>query len=212
MILNYWTLKRKLNSYNEFKKIKQEDSAIEYGIIHGSSTIVFIKVGFKGSIYGYDFKYVKSAKQLSKNYGCTVIVASNPNGYDDDFSSEMELVKEYASLHKLEDFQVYYMGHSNGASLGMIHGYKYPFIKKMLLINGPLFRDPDKIFKGIEEFSGEKIIIIYGKKDPTITQAMIMKEMESEKIHFIFLDDVDHNFAGYVTKFVNLPDIYFFQE
>lgn len=67
--------------FNEINIVKQRNDEIEYGIIHGNNTIVFIKVGLKGSIYGYKNKYLRIAKKLNKEHGCTVIVASNPNGY-----------------------------------------------------------------------------------------------------------------------------------
>ena len=63
--------------FNEINIVKQRNDEIEYGIIHGNNTIVFIKVGLKGSIYGYKNKYLRIAKKLNKEHGCTVIVASN---------------------------------------------------------------------------------------------------------------------------------------
>lgn len=67
----------------------------------------------------------------------TVIVSSNPNGYSDDFESEMKSIYDYAHYHQWTDFQVYYMGHSNGAALGMIYGTEdpsYGFTRKVLEI------------------------------------------------------------------------------
>ncbi len=91
-----------INIYDDIKIRKQQGTLLEleYGIIHGNKTIVFIKVGLKGSIYGYKDKYPLIAKNLNENHGCTVIVSSNPNGYDDDFEDEMNFVDEYAISKK----------------------------------------------------------------------------------------------------------------
>ena len=53
--------------FDKIVKSNLEDIAvIEYGIIEGNNTIVFIKSGQNGSIYGYNNKYIKMAKRLNK--------------------------------------------------------------------------------------------------------------------------------------------------
>jgi aspartyl aminopeptidase len=47
---------------------------IEYGIIRGNETIVFIKAGAGGSYRGYDDKYLKMAIELHKKDGSTVVL------------------------------------------------------------------------------------------------------------------------------------------
>ena len=161
LLIFFSTSRKILNGFDERKVLKQSDSDIEYGIIHGNSTIVFIKAGLLGSYRGYKNKYLKIAKRLNRNHGCTVITASNPNGYHDDFDSEMKFLKDYAYQYNLSDYQIYYMGHSNGASLGIIHAYKYPEIKKLVCINGPLNINLLSLTSGIRKFRGEKMNLVY---------------------------------------------------
>ena len=53
--------------FDKIVKSNLEDiTTIEYGIIEGNNTIVFIKSGQNGSIYGYNNKYIKMAKRLNK--------------------------------------------------------------------------------------------------------------------------------------------------
>ena len=196
--------------FDEINIVKQGDEEITYGIIHGNNTIVFIKAGMNGTYYGYKNKYITIAKKLYKKHGCTVITASNPNGYMDDFKSEMKSIEAFAYYHKWQDFQVYYMGHSNGACLGMIHGYKYPFIKKMLLINGPLSINPHKIIPGLQQFDGEKINLVYGSKDPSFSLLNKFSELESDKIEITRVNGASHNFNGALNLFVSLPGLFFF--
>ena len=147
---------------------------------------------------------------MYRKHGCTVITASNPNGYMDDFESEMKSIEAFAYYHNWQNFQVYYMGHSNGACLGMIHGYKYPFIKKMLLINGPLSINPHKIIPGLQQFDGEKINLVYGSKDPSFSLLNKFSELESDKIEITRINGASHNFNGALNLFVALPGLFFF--
>ena len=183
---------------------------LEYGIIHGNKTIVFIKVGLKGSIYSYKDKYPLIAKSLNENHGCTVIVSSNPNGYDDDFEDEMNFVDKYASSTKMDDYIIYYMGHSNGAALGMIHAWKYPKIKKLVCINGPLMIEPHRLIPGIRQFGGEKMYLVYGSKDPSYKMVQMHSALTSEKIEFVHIKNADHDFTGFLDFFIELPSVYLF--
>lgn len=196
--------------FDEINIVKQGDAEITYGIIHGNNTIVFIKSGMNGTYYGYNNKYLKIAKTLNRKHGCTVITASNPNGYLDDFESEMKSLKAYAHYHNWDDYQIYYMGHSNGANLGMIHAYKFPEIKKLVCINGPLMIDPNKLIPGIKGFAEEKMNLIYGSKDPSFNMLKLYSELESDKVQIVQVHGADHNFRGCLDLFIALPGFLFF--
>ena len=62
----------------EINKKFSDNIIINYGIVNGNNTIVFIKAGQDGSLYGYQDKYIKMAKRLNQKYGCSVICSSNP--------------------------------------------------------------------------------------------------------------------------------------
>ena len=62
----------------QFDNTVQVDN-IDYGFIKGNNSIVFIKSGLGGDCFGYENKYLKIALRLKERYGCSVIVASNPN-------------------------------------------------------------------------------------------------------------------------------------
>jgi len=200
------------NKYDEINIVNQGGTEITYGITYGNNTIVFIKAGMKGSIYGYQNKYLKISKLLNQKHGCTVIVSSNPNGLEDDFESEMKSLKAYAYYHNWNNYQVYYMGHSIGATLGIIHSFKYPEIKKLVCINGPLNINPTKLIDGIKSFSGEKMNLIYGSKDPTFSMANLYAELESDTVEITRIQGADHNFTNCLELFISLPDFFFFGE
>ena len=64
--------------FDEIVKRNFNNTIIEYGLINGNNTILLIKTGSEGTIYGYKNKYLELAKYVSSIYGFTVIVSSNP--------------------------------------------------------------------------------------------------------------------------------------
>ena len=196
--------------YEEIISIEQNKTKIEYGVIHGDNTIVFIKSGSGGNCYGYENKYLKIAKSLHEKYGCSVIAGSNPLGYHNDMVMEMNFIRDYAKEHELKDYKVYYLGHSSGAALGIINAYKYPEIKKLACINSPLMINPHLLLSGIKQFNGEKMFLVYGSNDPSFRMVKIYSELESERIQFILFNGIDHNFTGCLELFLELPDVLFF--
>ena len=105
-------------------------------IIEGNNIIVFIKAGQDGSLYGYQNKYIKMARRLNKKYGCSVICSSNPFDGNNPLDNAMEIIEDYAKI--FDNYKIYYLGYSNGALIGAWFGVKYPKIKRMALVNGPL--------------------------------------------------------------------------
>ena len=202
------------NKFDEINSVKQCDEYIDYGIIHGNNTIVFIKVGFRGSIYGYKHKYLRIAKKLHEQFGCTVIVASNPNGYSDYFEGEMKSIKAYAYYHHFENYQVYFMGHSAGAVIGLIHAYKYHEIRKVLLINPPLkFMKQetliDLIKEGITNYDKGIMNVVLGEKDYSARETKSIVAEHELRLKLNVIKGADHNFKGKLKLFIELPNIFF---
>lgn len=196
--------------YEETIFLKQNNTEIEYGLIHGDNTIIFIKPGTGGNCYGYNNKYLKVAKILHENHGCSVIAGSNPFGYQNDMAMEINIIRDYAKAHGLKEYQVYYLGQSNGAAIGIINAYKYPEIKKLVCINSPLMINPHLLFDGIKKFNGEKMFLVYGSNDPSFPMIKIYSELESERIEFIHVNGADHNFTACLDLFIELPGVLFF--
>lgn len=179
-----------------------------YGIIRGNETIVFIKPGLGGSIYGYENKYFRISEKLNATFNCTVIVS--PNEKKVDFDTEMEFIKEYVTHNNLADYQIYYFGHSNGALIGMCNAYKYSQIKRLLLINAPLCINPQKTIDGIKMFAGEKMVLVFGDKDPSFHFVKLFSELSNEKVRFEIIPEADHNFKNKLELFMSLPEKYLF--
>ncbi len=111
------------------------NTEIEYGVFLGNSTVLFIKAGYQGNIYGYQNKYLQMASHIHQKYGITTVVSSNPFNGENPLDIDMSVINELTNNQVSE---IYYMGHSNGAIIGACWGCQYPLIKKMLLINPPM--------------------------------------------------------------------------
>lgn len=189
---------------------------IDYGIINGkfniesSHIVVYIKAGLTGSIYGYENKYLKMAKNLNEKFGVSVFVASNPEGTGNSIGHGLQIFKNYCKERQVKQFNVYFVGVSNGGVQGLFAFEKNPLINKALLIGAPLNYNPDLIQKALINFNGEKLHLICGDKDPGFGLFKLYSELENEKIIFTAFLNVDHVFSGNTELFIKLPEKYLF--
>ena len=189
---------------------KFEDIAIiDYGIVEGNNIIVLIKAGQNGSLYGYQNKYIKMAKRLNKKYGCSVICSSNPFDGNNPLDNAMEVIEDYAK--RFDDFKIYYLGYSNGALIGAWFGIKYPKIKRMAHVNGPLMYNLYKRKEGALSFKGESINFIYGEYDQSIGYVELLKSIENDKIKVFIEEGQDHHFSKSEEDFQKIPEKYLFE-
>lgn len=195
--------------FDKIVKSNLEDiTVIEYGIIEGNNTIVFIKSGQNGSIYGYNNKYIKMAKRLNKKYKCTVICSSNPFDGNNPLDNAFTVIEKYTS--KFEDYKVYYLGFSHGALIGAYFGINYPKIKRMLLVNMPLIYDINLIKNNLNNFNNEKVTIVYGSLDYSINLLENIKNIKSNRLDIKVILNEDHYFSKDEEDFYSLPEKYLF--
>ena len=185
------------------------DEIIDYGIVEGNNIIVFIKAGQDGSLYGYQNKYIKMARRLNKKYGCSVICSSNPFDGDNPLDNAMEIIEDYAKI--FDNYKIYYLGYSNGALIGAWFGVKYPKIKRMALVNGPLMYNFHKTKEGALSFNGDMISFIYGEYDQSIGYIDLLKNMENDKIKVFVEKGQDHHFSKSEESFQEIPEKYLFE-
>ncbi len=194
--------------FNHFDQVIKGtvNERIQFGIVNGNSTIVHIKAGAGGSLYGYKNKYYKMAKSINKKYGYTVICASNPSIYPATLEDSFQTISNYCQKKKFNDYEVYYIGFSNGGNLGLLCGVNNDKIKRMLIINTPVF-DYDKTIKEINSFHGEKMVFIYGSLDDCGVNTEKLKE-NCKNIDIYIIDGADHQFVGMTKEFIELPEKY----
>ena len=179
-----------------------------YGIMKGNDTVVLIKAGLNGSERGYQDKYLHIAMNIYRRFGYTVVCSSNPSCsscHVNPIETDMSVIWEI--FGKIPD-NIYYMGFSNGALIGGYWGYKYPQIKRMLLINPPIVWNWPITKNALKKFNGEKIVYVFGELDPFCRYADLIQFVQKENIFLYKLSNVDHEFTGQLETFIQLPEIY----
>lgn len=193
--------------YDKIVRSQLKNTAIvDYGIVRGTETIVFIKAGQDGSMYGYQNKYLKIADSINKKYGYSVICSSNPFDGINPLDNAMEVIEDYCQEQKIKDYTIYYMGHSNGALIGAWFGVNYSKIKRMLLVNAPLMYNWHKTKEGIQNFSGERIVLVYGSLDQSYQYTRLIEPLTNDKIKLKIIEGQDHHFSRDTFDFKSLPE------
>ena len=196
----------KIKDFDEIIELPFNGETIHYGIVNGSNTIVFIKAGANGSMYGYENKYLQIARNINKSHGYTIICSSNPDYVrENPLNQAIELIANYAETNNFDDYEILYMGHSDGAALAIRYGHIYPKIKRMLLINPPIFFNWHKLKDGIKQFKGERATFIYGDLDPSYKYSEMLNLIRNERIKYEIIQGADHHFKGKLDEFINLP-------
>ncbi len=190
--------------HSPFKDI----AVIDYGIVKGNNKIVFIKAGQDGSMYGYENKYLKIATSINDKYGYTVICSSNPFDGTNPLDNAMDVIENYCKDNNYKDYEIYYMGTSNGGIIGAQFGFNYPKIKRMILINAPLMINLHKTKEGIKSFKGDKIVLIYGSLDQSYMYVELIKPLLNDVVKLEIIEGQDHFFSKDTYDFKKLPEDY----
>ena len=61
---------------------------------------------------------------------------------------------------------------------------------------------------GVRNFSGEKLAVVFGEKDPSAKWAKLLPALPCLKVHII--PDADHVFSGKLNEFIDLTKKYLF--
>ena len=197
----------KKKQFDEVFNREYKGQKIGYGIIKGSNTVILVKTGLGGTLSGYKDKYLKIATDLNKKYGYTVICATTPaDPFDgiDTLEDAIAVAKSYTG----HDITVYFAGHSCGALVGWLFGYKYPEIKRMLLINAPLMVDTLLLEKAINQFNGERAMLVYGAWDRSVKYIQMLRFITNKRVSHTIIPKADHNFTGKLKLFMELCEKY----
>lgn len=178
-----------MDKSNDFTQIfSSEDMSIGY--IPGSSTVLFIKTGQGGSIYGYENKYLDLALKVNEKYGFSVFVSATIVDTKESFERDIQVVKEVLGT---QEFEIYYLGVSKGGLVGIWHGADEQRIAKMISVNAPLMINfHGKTLPGIKKLGGEKLTMIYGSLDPSYKYVPFVDKYTKVQI----IEGADHNLIG----------------
>ena len=163
----------------------------QFGIIQGEKYLVFIKTGKGGSIEGFKNKYLNICDFLFKKYGYTFVVSANPKDSVCDLEEEIKSVDKYVGDYK----EIYFVGISNGASIGAAQCSKIEKIKNAVLINAPLMINFHKIKEGVEKFRGNNMYFLYGEADPSFRYIEILNVIKNTACKYKIIKGEGHDFS-----------------
>jgi pimeloyl-ACP methyl ester carboxylesterase len=173
---------------------------LEMAGFEGGRRLLVVVVGSDGSLLGHEGKYLRIARRAQAECGMSVAIFSNPAIHwlmpGNHFGRMMAEAKAWVA-RRFACHEIDFFGFSSGASFGAFHAYKYPEIKRLLLVNPPLFAGFKQFEQGAKRFAGEKYLI-GGELDP---QAARLRALCSARNPCGFagaamLPGVDHNFTG----------------
>lgn len=187
----------------------KEDWDINTAFTPGKNGLVVIKTGTGGSLEGYKGKYTKLAEYINEKTGLAVLIADNPAdaGKEENFDVTMTAAEFSADVTETDDgndIPVYYIGFSSAASMGAIYGYKYDYIKKMILVNPTFTINWHKQKNGLESFSGEKAIVVVGSDDISFKYFGLLDFVQNSKVQRITIDGADHFFSKHIDDIKDL--------
>ena len=174
--------------------MKKYDKVIgkQFGIIQGEKYFVFIKTGRGGSIEGFENKYFNICSLLFEKYGYTFVVSANPKDSVCDLEKEIKCISKYVGDYK----EVFFVGISNGASIGAAQCRKIEKVKNAVLINTPLMINSHKIKEGAKKFRGDNMYFLYGEEDSSFRYIEILSSIKNNACKYKIIKGEGHDFSN----------------
>ena len=165
---------------------------------------MFIKSGVGGSHKGTGDKYLKMAQKLHERLGATVICSSNPV---EDRDMDKETIREIISKKGFSQFEMYFIGTSDGGYQNIVLADQFPETVKFLGLSASCKGLPD-FEKRIKKLSKVEKIFVYGTKDWQYKSIVpFLKNLKTERFTLIEIDGADHEFHGRIDEVVSFVDM-----
>ena len=186
-----------------------EGEKAEYGFLFGNEKIVFIKSGAGGSVVGRENKYLKMAHNLHQRLGATVICSSNPDieSYLSGETLDEKAINWVVKEKGFANFEVYFIGNSDGAYKNLSLAKKFPQTVKFLGINTSYIEIEELIDK-LNDLSIVEKILVCGENDKdSMAYVELFKKAVIPNLKIQLATGANHEFSGMVEEFINLADI-----
>ena len=181
----------------------------EYGFLFGNEKIVFIKSGAGGSVIARENKYLKMAHKLHERLGATVICSSNPDieSYLSGETLDEKAIHWVVKQKGFVNFEVYFIGNSDGAYKNFALAKKFPQTVKFLGINTS-YIEVDELIDKLKDLSDIDKILVCGTKDTdTMSYVEPAKNAEIPNLKIQLVEDANHEFSNMIDRFIDLVDL-----
>lgn len=183
-----------------------ENIEIEY--YENGNNILLILTGIGGDTAGYENKYKRIAKTIIQQHNFSVVIATSPIGSWLHAEQNFDRVMNFIQDKRKKDFKIYAIGNSAGANIALWYSNKFPQIEKVLAIN-PVMNINPHLFKILQDTKNE-INVVFGELDTSTRYAGLLPKNKNIKIDI--LPNIDHVFTNNLDLFVDLPNIYLFND
>lgn len=175
---------------------KAYGETVEYEILSGNETVVFIKAGAGGSARGYKNKYLKMARRVHKRIGATVICASNPD-FPHKALDERE-IRQVASEMGFQGFRLCLWGISDGAYQNLSLAKGFPETAEWIGVNSSFITFAEFEEK-LQALPYVKKILVYGTEDDEYS-SIPPAFMKNEGWKMLLIKGADHRFSGMLPQ------------
>lgn len=177
-----------------------------YGILQGDDTVVFVKKGLGGGLTESDDKYLHLSCRMHQTYGCSVIVASNPDDGKDHGARDKQAIEQYLQMRGISTPRLLLFGNSNGCIKGLALAQAGVLFERMVLVNMPLMINFHKTKQHLATLTQTEIVAVYGQRDPSFSYIPFL-EGKAPHLRVLQISDADHNFSGMTQAFLELGDL-----
>lgn len=198
----------------EIPKNSPTNYEVEADFYKGREKIVVMIIVWKwGTTQWYQNKYETIANNLVKDHWVNVFVIENPWISRDNpelfFDCAMKFVKKKVKDCRYRRHKIYAVWFSAWGHFVGRFAYKYPEIKKILLINPVLRVDFEKLKKSLNTFKW-KITIVQWDKDTDYPFNPLL--IQVRRAHVMELEWVNHQFSNEwgLETFIEIPEKYLF--
>ncbi|WP_239460561.1 alpha/beta hydrolase [Ligilactobacillus agilis] len=131
-----------------------------------------------------------------------MVVSANQVGSPLNLQEELEKVSTYLTDIK----EIILIGTSRGGLLVLQQGYLNTKVSRILAINPPLAINWHKTKKGLINFSGAKVQVVFGQYDPSVDYSELIERLEGLETDCSsqIISKADHNFKGKLDIFQQL--------
>lgn len=176
------------------------DGDTKVGYIPGSETVLFIKTGQGGTIYGQENRYLNLAIHVNEKYGCSVFVSQTSDDSAEAYLRDMAVLD---GIFVNKSYQICYLGVSKGGLIGIWHGVNNEKIKRIAAINAPLMINfHSKTLPAIKRIGKDRLTMIYGSLDPSYKYTPFVEKWANLAI----LEGADHNLSGRESELTKITE------
>ena len=186
----------------EFDRTVQADG-VDYGILRGEGSVVFVKPGLGTDCRGYADKYVLMAHRLRDTCGFRVIVASNPHDGLSHADTDLAVLEQFVGSDPTKAPELLFFGSSNGCIKGLELTARGVSFRRMVLVNMPLMIYFHKTKGYLGAIPRTAVTAVYGERDPSFAYTPFL-EGRFPHVKVMTIPRADHNFTGMREEFILL--------